>query len=149
MIFHVLNYLLSFGSWVWANLSFHVRGCWDVSMRKTWVTSWTDPFRLRGELLCRFSFVECVFHQIEFPFSCVVKLTKFFLPLPLISLDSPSSMLSFSLKLMDSWAGTNFMRPSTRIIYYYLLEDVPLFGQYSGGTCSYASYITGCWDLKP
>ena len=30
-----------------------------------------------------------------------------------------------------------------------MLENVPLLSQYSGGTYSYASYIIGCWDLKP
>ena len=88
------------------------------------------------------------FYQSEFPFSCVVN-SQSFLPLPLSLLDSPSFVLSFSSKLMNFWASTNFMRPSTRILYYYLLENAPLFGQYYGETCSYAFYITGCWDLKP
>ena len=90
----------------------------------------------------------CVFYQSEFPFSSVVN-SQSFLPLPLRLLDLPSYVLSFNSKLMNFWASTNFLRPNTRIWHYCLLENAPLFGHYSGGTCSYASYIIGCWDLKP
>ena len=56
LICHIFTYLLSFGSWVWVILSFHVRGCWDASMRKIWASRWTDFFRPWGKHMCRLSY---------------------------------------------------------------------------------------------
>ena len=133
LIFHIFTYLLSFGSWVWAILSFHLRDFWDVSMRKNLSLSLTNFFRPGGSFRVDFLMWNAsVSYQSEFSFSCVVNSQSFFASTPqTIRFTLLCVELQFKIKRIF-WASTIFLRPSTRILYYYLLANAPSFGNYSG-----------------